>query len=180
MPDSYSGLQLANGRVRLASWRLPYSEPKILANRRDQIPNPAQAIPVAKVVIDQRIARAKVTLCRWSSSWMVKIKMGQSSKERRKRCSLYPAISRGQKCQRLLRQPEWFQCAGPRHVVDEDFLGGIISGRLFSLQNSWAHWQWFQALRNVGVSREDLVNHGRSRYRFDSRYKTQREEGKTE
>ena len=37
MPDSYSGLQLANGRVRLASWRLPYSEPEILANRRDQI-----------------------------------------------------------------------------------------------------------------------------------------------
>ena len=36
MPDSYSGLQLANGRVRLASWRLPYSEPEILANRRDQ------------------------------------------------------------------------------------------------------------------------------------------------
>jgi len=30
MSDSYSGLQLA-------SWRLPYSEPEILANRRDQI-----------------------------------------------------------------------------------------------------------------------------------------------
>ena len=36
-PDSYSGLQLANRRVRLASWRLLYSEPEILANRRDHL-----------------------------------------------------------------------------------------------------------------------------------------------
>jgi len=50
MSDSYSGLQLANGRsdwpvggpigqleVRLASWRLPYSGREILVNRRDQL-----------------------------------------------------------------------------------------------------------------------------------------------
>ena len=54
------GPPIGQWEVRLASWRLPYSEPEILANRRDQIRHPMALVckpPVVSKVCSQAAAR---------------------------------------------------------------------------------------------------------------------------